>query len=193
MIDVYYFGERYCTSVLTFIKISSGYTDKDLLLSLGAKKSVHLTTKEDILSEVYPKVCLLDLDDHVCILDECNCLYASQDDNLESLIKQASTDFGEVMMIGGFWEAGNGFLFYYYNKGELIRQIYHGTDMSGYPSKVYIAKYGKGKDLKEIPLLLDYKKLPKFMSTVLTNFGIDLPKDISHGRFYQIIQEENPY
>ena len=193
MVDVYYFGERYCTGVVTFIKTSSRYTDKNLLESLGAKEIVYLATEKDILSEVYPKVCLLDLDDRVCILDECNCLYANQDDRLEALIKQASTDFGEVMMIGGFWEAGNEFLFYYYNDGELIRQIDHGTDMSGYPSKVYIAKYGKGKDLKEIPLLLDYKKLPEFMNTVITNFGIDLPKDISHGRFYQIIQKENSY
>ena len=180
------FDELYISAVLTFVKSpTQEYNDEALLKRLGAPKINKLDTKEDILSDdIWPKVCIMDVDGWICILDDYYGLYNINVLHLESILPSLSNDFGEVLLVGYFNEASEAFILQYCKDGKSVREIDYETEHR--PNQINIKEYGSGKQLNELPSILNFNEIELYIKEVMSNFGITIESDISKGRFYSI-------
>ncbi len=180
----------YQSQVLFFIKSNdSNYNDEIILKQLGVNRITKLISNEAILNdELWPKVCMLNDNDWICVLDELYGLYGIQwDENPDRklLLQKLSQTIGDVMIIGLFSEVSDAFIFEYFKNGQQIRDI--DCETVDFKQMIFnIKETGDGERLKELPEILDFDKRPTYIKTVLANFGITLPEDISDGRFYAI-------
>ena len=151
--------------------------------NLGIKTSALITDEEELAELEYSfGVCVHNSKDWICAFDNLSyglmMLHTFREEM--GILKSLAQKYEEVLAIGWWCEASDGFSLKYYNKGHLKRSIYlDKTNMSTCKLE------GFGKKMLGEPEMLNFSKVEDCILSICSNLGIKTEYENISGEFYE--------